>query len=63
MELFSIPPEAKYRPSGENAKHLILSPCPYSVANSIQEAQLQRVIILFPLPEAKNLPLGENVTQ
>ncbi len=53
-------PEAKYLPSDENVTEYTPQLCPFSVAISFFNSTLQIFILLFSLPEAINLPSGEN---
>jgi hypothetical protein len=57
--------EAKYLPSGENAREwtsLLWTSLlwPYNVVTSFRDSMLQSLTVLSPLPEAKYLPSGEN---
>jgi hypothetical protein len=55
--------EAKYLPSGENAKEKTIELWPLSVVTSFFDYMFQSLTVLSQLPEAKYLPSGENATQ
>ncbi len=63
LTVLSSLPEAKYLPSGENAREVTDLLWPYSVVTTFCDSTLQSLTVLSKLPEAKYLPSGENATK
>src|SRR6266702_1509799 len=52
--------DAKYLPSGENARALMGPSCPRKITSSCPVETSHRRIVLSQLADAKDLPSGEN---